>query len=262
VPPIPPVRAATDGGSLKGFTIAHLTGTTKFSLSAGARQQIKQFVESGGTLIVDAAGGSVAFADAAEVELGEIFGKDSKAQLRQFLPADFDAYKLWRSPLENFTYRQYARAKGLPKLRQPHVAGIKVGTRVAVFYSREDLSGGLVGNQVDGVYGYSPESATEVTKNLILYAAGEQKDKPQPPATAPAAAPAGQPAPAAAPAGQPVPAPAPAGQPAAPAPAPAGQPAAPAPAPAGQPAPAPAPAGQPAPAPAGQPAPAPAPAAK
>ncbi len=50
--------------------------------------------------------------------------------------------------------------------------GITIGGRVAVFYSPEDLSAGIVGEQVDGISGYDPASATQIMTNLILYACG------------------------------------------------------------------------------------------
>ena len=61
-------------GGLAGAKIASLTGTTAFTLNPAARQEIKAFVEKGGTLVVDAAGGSTTFSDSAETELNAIFG--------------------------------------------------------------------------------------------------------------------------------------------------------------------------------------------
>src|SRR5206468_6928211 len=55
-------------------TVAHLTGTEKFKLSPDAQKEIKDFVAKGGTLVVDAAGADGVFADAAEAELGAVFG--------------------------------------------------------------------------------------------------------------------------------------------------------------------------------------------
>ena len=60
---------------LAGYKVAALTGTTKLILSSEQRQQIKDFVDKGGTLIIDAAGGSSEFAGTAEIELNQIFGK-------------------------------------------------------------------------------------------------------------------------------------------------------------------------------------------
>ena len=39
---------------------------------------------------------------------------------------------------------------------------------LAVIFSREDLSAGLVGEPVDGITGYSPASATELMTNILL----------------------------------------------------------------------------------------------
>ena len=48
--------------------------------------------------------------------------------------------------------------------------GIRIDDRLAVIYSREDLSGGLVGQSVDGIVGYDPQSAAELMRRLILAA--------------------------------------------------------------------------------------------
>ncbi len=50
--------------------------------------------------------------------------------------------------------------------------GITINGRLAVFYSREDLSAGLVGEQIDGIVGYDPSSAVALMTNLVLYASG------------------------------------------------------------------------------------------
>jgi hypothetical protein len=49
---------------------------------------------------------------------------------------------------------------------------MEIGGRVAVFFSVEDLSTGLVGQPVDGIYGYEPASATDLMRNMIFYATG------------------------------------------------------------------------------------------
>ena len=46
-----------------------------------------------------------------------------------------------------------------------------MGGRPAVFYSREDVSVGLVGQPIDGVAGYVPEDATKVVADVVAYAA-------------------------------------------------------------------------------------------
>ena len=179
--------------SLKGYDVAHLTGTDTFELSDAARAEIRTFVESGGTLLVDAAGGSTAFAAAAEIELAKIF-KDGDAALAQPLKPDHDLYKLPASKVNEVAYRQFARDKIGKGLKSPRLRGIPVKERPAVFYSKEDLSTGLVGQPVDGVFGYDPKSATQLVTNVILFATNEANTATQPAPGAKPAAKSGAPA--------------------------------------------------------------------
>jgi hypothetical protein len=159
------VETVTAGvGKLGGFKVAHLTGTMPFTLDDAARAELKNFVKAGGLLIVDAAGGSTAFAAAAEAELAAMF-PDAAKQLTQVLPPTHAIYVENGKPLE-IDYRVYARSK-LGSLRGPQLRGVTVDGRLAVIYSREDLSVGLVGQPVDGIIGYSPPTATRLMANII-----------------------------------------------------------------------------------------------
>jgi len=157
-------------GGLAAMHVAHLTGTTTFALTNPARLEIKSFVEHGGTLVIDAAGGSLPFADSAEQELKIIFGPSAAPQLDQPLPPTHEVYTLAHHAIDQFTYRAWARQNSVGALKQPQVKGIAIGDRVAVFFSREDLSAGLVGEPVDGIIGYTPETATAIMRNILLYA--------------------------------------------------------------------------------------------
>lgn len=165
-------------GLLAAAQIAHLTGTTAFTLSDAARLELKSFVDQGGTLVVDAAGGALPFADSAEQELKAIFGADAVRGLEQSLPANNPVYKLAEHPMTSFGYRPWARQNSVGALKDPRVKGITVGNRTAVFFSREDLSAGLVGQPVDGIIGYTPETATAIMRNVLLYSAAGRKPKP------------------------------------------------------------------------------------
>ena len=186
-------------GKLKDHKVAHLTGVTKFKLAEPARKELKAFVEGGGTLIVDAAGGSVDFADAAAEELAAIFGDATREALRKPLPTTHAVYTMPELAVTKFDYRNHAR-RVLGKLNAPKLAGLEVGGRVGVFYSREDLSGSLVGQPVDGIFGYASETATAMMRNMLVYADTGGKGYPPKPkegekdkakaGTAPAPAPA------------------------------------------------------------------------
>ena len=163
-------------GRLAGFNVAHLTGTTAFKLDEAARKELAAFVAGGGTLVVDAAGGAVAFADAAETELPAAFGAEGAKGMARPLRSDHPVYNLPAAKLDRFGYRRYAR-KIVGDLTGPRLKGIAAGGgeaagggRVGVFYSREDLSGGLVGQPVDGIIGYDVSTATALMRNILLYA--------------------------------------------------------------------------------------------
>jgi Domain of unknown function (DUF4159) len=148
--------------------LAHLTGTVSFTLTAAQREALRKYVDHGGTLLVDAAGGSSAFRTSAEAELNSIFGADANQ-----LKTPLDATALAASPIgrelagiTHITFRPGAdtvigHAHGL------QLRGITLNGRLAVIFSPEDLSEGLVGQPVDGIVGYSPDSATEITRAIL-----------------------------------------------------------------------------------------------
>jgi hypothetical protein len=150
------------------FHLAHLTGTARFHLTDAQRQEIKNFIGNGGTLVVDAAGGSAEFSAAAEQELSAIFGDDAvKAALATPLSPSDPLYRMPSAPIDTISYRTFARAQ-LGTLKSPRLCGIMQNGRVVAYYSREDLSAGIVGEEIDGIYGYSPATATAILRNIVL----------------------------------------------------------------------------------------------
>ncbi len=89
------------------FAAAHLTGTTKFTITEAGRAELKKYVEGGGTLIVDAAGGAAEFATSAEGEIAKIFGADAAAKLHA-LPLSHPLYSASHK-IEAVEYRPWAR---------------------------------------------------------------------------------------------------------------------------------------------------------
>jgi hypothetical protein len=148
----------------------HLTGTTAFTLTPAERRSLVEFTVHGGTLVIDSAGGSSQFADSAEKELAIMFG-DGAAKPLACLPPGSLLYTWPDAPIGSVRYRRFARRCIQSNLRVPRIEGIESRGRYVVFFSREDLSAGLVGEQVDGIVGYDPNSATALVRNMILYSA-------------------------------------------------------------------------------------------
>ena len=154
---------------LTDYKILHLTGSGHCKLDINDWVQLHSFVANGGTLIVDAAGGSQTFNDDVKTQLQTTFFDDAAA-LDTPLRAEHVLYTEIGSPIEQVGYRNFARHVLQENLKLPRIRGIKSGDHVGVFYSAEDLSAGLVGEPVDGIEGYDPESATTLMEHMILYA--------------------------------------------------------------------------------------------
>ena len=113
VPPLPTTSPSTNPTSRPApagpvrFRIAHLTGTTAFKLDANQRKELATFTAAGGTLIVNAAGGSTEFADSAETELAAIFGGAAK-DVGVVLPPTHPVYRMPGATITAFGWRLFA----------------------------------------------------------------------------------------------------------------------------------------------------------
>ncbi len=159
--PTPPERlSATD------WPVAAMTGTGTLTLTDAQLQALRRYVEAGGTLVVDAAGGSKAFADSAEKVLRELLPGSQEGAIA----ASHPLFTRVGAPIEKLSYRM---ATGRVRtLTEPRLRTIIHQGRLAIIFSREDLTAGLLGYPCWGLSGYVPESAFELMRNIVLYASG------------------------------------------------------------------------------------------
>jgi hypothetical protein len=161
-------------GKLDGYDVAHLTGTAKLMLDARATAQLTKFVGGGGTFVADAAGGAEAFASSVEAALAGLAAGSKPVTL----PPDHALFA-GANPLK-VSYRAAAEKALTGKTAAPRVKAFSVNGRPAILFSREDLSAGLVGQAVDGVLGYSPATATELMRRILLNASDAGSGPPNP----------------------------------------------------------------------------------
>jgi hypothetical protein len=161
---VSPVRLG-QGKLDRSFKLAHLTGTAAFHLTGAAEDELRKFVAQGGKLVVDAAGGGATFDAAAQSELKTLFPKGSLDTL-----AGNNPIFTFGQILDRAVYRRYARSR-IEKTAAFRLQAMDVDGRTSVFYSAEDISEGLVGEPIDGIYGYDPKVATGLMGNLIAYSA-------------------------------------------------------------------------------------------
>jgi hypothetical protein len=147
---------------ITGYTIAHLTGTTTVNFSTAQLQQLKNFVTGGGTLIIDSAGGSAEFSQSMDAMLNKIFPGGLKDPLPPKDPLFSAGF-----PKAEIRYRHYAKTL-LGSIKTPQLRTIKNGWRNGVYYSRYDLSAGLVGEPVDGIIGYDPDTCSAIMSGIII----------------------------------------------------------------------------------------------
>jgi len=170
------------------FKVAHLTGTTPLKLTDAMRDELRKFVLGGGTVVLDACGGAAEFTPSAEAEVAAFAPAGSVASDARpdakfpVLPMDHAVYAAGPAKLTDFNYRGFAK-RTVGSLKAPRVRGVTFGGRVAIFLSAEDLSVGLVGQPVDGIYGYEPDTASAIMEHILLYVSPAPK-----PATRPATA--------------------------------------------------------------------------
>jgi hypothetical protein len=144
------------------FALAHLTGTGKVHLTDAQLTELKQYVEKGGTLVVDACGGDEAFGNSIRGQIDDLLASNPLHRLPMSDPAFTSVF-----PITTVAYRHFARRR-IPDLDEVLLEGIRLNDRTAVYFSGEDLSGGLVGQQVDGIIGYTPKTATDIMGNIVV----------------------------------------------------------------------------------------------
>lgn len=164
------IAVTLDAGQLTGTgaKIAHITGAGKLALNAQQQAELKKFIDAGGTLILDSAGGSSEFSTSAEALLASLFPNVKLARL----PLDHPLYAGGNSttqPLTEVSYRPFAKARLGASDNAPRIQAIELDGRIVALYSREDLSTGLVGRPIDGIIGYEPSSATDLMSRILLH---------------------------------------------------------------------------------------------
>jgi len=163
-----PVTLTKD--SLEGFRLLHLTGREELTLSTEERAELKRFVASGGTVLVDAYAGSPVFAASAKAILAETFGP------LQTLPTDHvlaeGRFEGGEDLSDGVQFKLPARR--LLRSRDEPTRGQKLlvawnKKRPAVFFSEFDLASAMADIENYRSLGYKPKSARKIVGNIAAY---------------------------------------------------------------------------------------------
>lgn len=159
-----PVMPGVD--KLDGVTVAHLTGTSAFAFTDPQRAALKQYLTTGGLLLIDNCGGGTAFDTAVRAELTRLI-PDAESQLLAPLPLSHPLFNTGDGGRMSPEYRAHALPALGPLATSFQMRGLTIGGKLALLYSPQDLSVGLVGHPVDGVVGYTPDTATALVRRVL-----------------------------------------------------------------------------------------------
>ena len=156
--------------SLEGVRLLHLTGRTGLSFTESERVALKKFVESGGTVLVDAHAGSPAFAKASRKELESLFGPLQPLSVEPNLAEGKFEGGVDLTTGVGFTLpaRQQLRARSEKPEGQKVLVAV-VNRRPAVLLSEFDLVAAGAGIANYRALAYKPESARKILGNLMTY---------------------------------------------------------------------------------------------
>jgi hypothetical protein len=163
---------ASDADILK-YPLLYMHGRNGFKLGKEGRDQLRKYLENGGVLFADACCGAWQFDDAFRTELAAVLpGKKLET-----IPLD---HELFSSKIGNDIRRVKRRTQdaGNPNATltstvleaPPVLEGITIDGRLAVIYSKYDISCALERQASVACAGYVPEDALKIAINIVLYA--------------------------------------------------------------------------------------------
>ncbi len=159
--------AADAAGS--GVALLHVVGTAQAQLTGDQVDAIVEFARAGGTVLVEAAGGRTAFTDSVARQLRTAVPGARVRRLPMNSPiytgAGFGGYDC-----TDVAYREYYTQR-LGDTDRPSLMAVEVDGEPRILISAEDLTTGLLGARVWGVFGYSVDSSRKLMTNIALHAA-------------------------------------------------------------------------------------------
>ena len=144
----------------------YLTGTTDFTLTEEERTNLRQYLNKGGVLFVEAGEGRKSFDKSFREEIGKVLPNRPMVQL----PKNHEIFRQHRN-IDNVKARPaLASAKGNQLELPPELLGVELNGGLAVIYSPFDLSAGWEKADAPYALGYQPQDSTALGINVLLYA--------------------------------------------------------------------------------------------
>jgi hypothetical protein len=146
--------------------LLYLSGHGKIVLSSPEKDNLRRYLEGGGTLWADCCCGRAEFDASLRALLAELFPKGRL----EALPAD---HPLWRSGYQigKLRFADRPRTRDTTFSEKPaRLEGLKVGERLAVIYSPDSLGCGWATYPLGRPCRLHDEDALKLSVNILLYA--------------------------------------------------------------------------------------------
>ena len=167
--------------SLFKYHLVFMHGRRSFRFTTAEREQLRTFIDRGGTLMADSICANPEFTAAFRREMQTIFADDPKVKpkgqgltpipgkdplfTRQFGGYDLSTVALREPQGIGTEGRESATVRKI----EPELEGVKIGDRWAVIFSKFDLSCALEKHDSMECEGYTREDAERIGLNVLLY---------------------------------------------------------------------------------------------
>ncbi|QOV89153.1 DUF4159 domain-containing protein [Humisphaera borealis] len=147
------------------FPVLYMSGQRAVTFSEASRKRLKEYLDRGGTLIVDCVVGSSEFDTAFRREIKAIYGEKPLKPL----PANHALYSFVQDTTKVRLSPQAAQLLG-GEIAAPAIEAIEIDGRLPVIYSKLSLSAGW--EQLPRAYnvGYADADALKLGVNVFMYA--------------------------------------------------------------------------------------------
>lgn len=154
----------------RDIPVLYKSGIKAFAFTPQQREQLRQYLLSGGTLILNAYCGHPDFARSALKEMALLLPERPPYRLALDHPLYHSYYEI-----ETIKYRPLA-LQANARNGVPSEIGIDINTRTAVFFFRYDVSTAWDGEASDrkSIIGYEQETAKRLGANLMAYITAER----------------------------------------------------------------------------------------
>ncbi|MHC4764540.1 MAG: DUF4159 domain-containing protein [Planctomycetota bacterium] len=149
-----------------------VSGTDAHEFTGPQRRAIRAYVEAGGVILFETAGGRGSFARAAEETCRELLGDLAGPPQPLLHSRIVTGEDLPGAPaLGRVDYRPFAVDVFGARETRPRLQGMAIDGSPRVLFSREDLSHALLDQPCWGIAGYAPASARDLMGNIVAHGA-------------------------------------------------------------------------------------------